>query len=400
VPDSATTPALLTINAGSSSLKVTIYTHDERLTPEVAFEVSRVGLSDSRLHISEPGQPASDEPLDVPNHGVALESCLDHLERSQRYRLAAVGHRVVHGGPHHHRPERITPALLRDLQQLQDIDPTHMPQGLTAIAAVAQRYPAVPQFACFDTAFHHSMPRVAQLYALPRALFDEGIRRYGFHGLSCEYILTTLGGIDRAVARGRLIVAHLGNGASLTAIHEGVSVDTTMGFSPTGGLMMGTRSGDLDPTVMMYLARRNGVTHEALERLVSQESGLLGVSGISHDMRDLLKRRTSSDAAEAVELFCYTARKWIGGLVAVLGGLDTIVFTGGIGEHAAPVRDRICGALLHLGVELDASRNAANASVVSADASRVMVRVMKTEEDLMIARHVRRLLASKETAHD
>src|SRR6185295_12931968 len=238
--------------------------------------------------------------------------------------------------------------------------------------------------------FHRSMSRVAQMYPLPPALAEAGVIRYGFHGLSCEFIVQALQAIDARAARGRIIIAHLGNGASLTAVHEGLSVDTTMGFTPAGGIMMGTRSGDLDPGVLVHLVDAQGASPAALNRLVNHEAGLLGVSGLSGDMRDLLGKESSDPhAADAITLFCYLARKSVGALAAVLGGLDTLIFTAGIGEHAAPVRERICQGLEFLGLELDAERNARHAPIISRDGSRVVVRVMQTDEDLMIARHVR-----------
>jgi len=237
------------------------------------------------------------------------------------------------------------------------------------------------------------MPRVSQQYPLPRSTWDAGVRRYGFHGLSCESIVSGVREIDAQAARGRMLIAHLGNGASVTAVHNLASVDTTMGFSPTGGLMMGTRSGDLDPTVLTYLARSGSCTLEELEHLVTAEAGLLGVSGVSSDMQDLLSRADSADARDAIALYCYTARKHIGAMAAALNGIDTMVFTGGIGEHASAIRAGICTGLEHLGVALDAEANAASRPVISRANAAVTVRVMKADEDLIIARHVRRLLA-------
>ena len=254
----------------------------------------------------------------------------------------------------------VSDTLLTDLHRLAAIDPTHMPQALEAIDTMTHEYPAVAQVACFDTAFHRTMPLAAQRYALPAWTADAGVRRYGFHGLSCEFVLSTLDRLDPPAASGRLLIAHLGNGASVTAVERRASVDTTMGFSPTGGLMMGTRSGDVDPTVLTYLGETRHMEMSALQRLVNDKSGLLGVSGLSADMRDLLVRRDSEAAADAVELFCYTARKHIGAMAAVLDGVDTLVFTGGIGEHASVVRAAICRSLGHLGVHIDEKRNAAN----------------------------------------
>ena len=307
-----------------------------------------------------------------------------------------MGHRVVYGGVRHRQPKTITPSLIAELRALTAIDPDHMPQTIAMIEEMERLYPGARAFACFDSGFHHTMPRVAQMYPLPWSFFDEGVVRYGFHGLSCEYIRDELKAVAPADAGGRVIVAHLGYGASMTAIAEGTSVDTTMGFSPTGGLAMGTRSGDLDPSVVLYLMSREDASVDAVRGVVNRQSGLLGLSGISGDMRDLLAREAvDTHAADAIALFCYSARKFLGSLVAVLGGLDTIVFTGGIGEHAASIRERICAGLGCFGIELDAGRNATHEPVISSDLSRVVVRVMNTDEELMIARQVRRLLASE-----
>jgi acetate kinase len=270
-----------------------------------------------------------------------------------------------------------------------------LPSAIQGIEAVAARFPGLPQVACFDTAFHRRMPEMAQRFPLSRDLWHEGIRRYGFHGLSYEYIAATLG----AAAQGRLVIAHLGNGASLAAVLNGQPLDTTMGFTPTGGLMMGTRSGDLDPGLLIHLMHEKGHDAGQLDALVNHQAGLLGVSGISPDMKTLLEQREREPhAAQAVELFCYQLRKHIGALTAVLGGLDTLVFTGGIGERAAPVRWEVCRGLAYLGIDLDAQKNAVHAEVISTPGSICTVRVTPTNEDLMIARHTRTLLFSTATA--
>lgn len=383
--------ALLTVNTGSSSVKVAVYVNDPVLARRARASVERIGGSEARLKAESPSG-SRNEAIPAPDHDAALRACLDSLNEALAFTLDAVGHRIVHGGPDHSQPERITTPLLSGLRELEPIDPAHMPQALAAIDSIARRHPSIPQFACFDTAFHRSMPPVARRYPLPPWTFEAGVRRYGFHGLSCEFIVSALGEIDRPALDGHVLIAHLGNGASVTAVARGLSVDTTMGFSPCGGLMMGTRSGDLDPTVLTYVARTRGYDADRLQRLVNEESGLLGVSGSTSDMRDLLEQAGSGAAAEAVELYCYVARKHFGALAAALGGVDTIVFTGGIGEHAPPVRERICRGLEYLGVRLDPERNDANDAVISRQESRVAVRVMPTDEDLVIARHVRRLL--------
>jgi acetate kinase len=282
--------------------------------------------------------------------------------------------------------------LLADLRRLVAFAPLHLPSAIQGIEAVAARFPGLPQVACFDTAFHSGMPEVAQRFPLPRDLWQEGIRRYGFHGLSYEYIVATLG----SAALGRMVIAHLGNGVSLAAVHDGQPRDTTMGFTPAGGLVMGTRSGDLDPGVLTYLMHARNYDADQIEDLVNEQSGLLGVSGISPDMKTLLEQREREPrAAQAVEIFCYQLRKHIAAMSAVLGGLDTLVFTGGIGERAAPVRWEVCLGLAHLGIEVDPERNSAHAEVISTSSSGCKVRVIPTNEDLMVARHTRRLLFAK-----
>jgi acetate kinase len=388
---------ILTVNAGSSSLKVACYVLRDTPRRTFAMEAERIGRPGSRMRISADGGPAVDEARSLDDHASAFRALVDWA-RQHQVDLApdAIGHRLVHGGQAHRDPERLTAGVLADLDALAPIDPDHLPQALAVVRAVSDAFPDVPQVACFDTAFHQSMPDVARQYPLPpETSSGVDVIRYGFHGLSCEFIVGALAAFDAAAARGRLVIAHLGNGASLTAVRDGTSVDTTMGFSPTGGIMMGTRSGDLDPGVLLYLQRGRGLSADALNRLVNHEAGLAGVSGTSGDMRDLLARESHDPrAAAAVALFCYLARKALGGLVAALGGLDTLVFTGGIGEHAAPVRARIAAGFEFLGLALDPDRNARDEPVISRPDSHVVVRVMETNEDLVIARHTQRLLAS------
>lgn len=389
---------ILTINAGSSSLKAALYDMDRTERVTLACQVERIGQSGSQMRIVDGGRvKLLDRTADLDSHESAARAFLEWLQHQQaEVAPSAVGHRLVHGGSTHRAPHILTPDVMDDLQELVPLDPDHLPQALAVIRVATEAYPAIPQVACFDTSFHRSMSRVAQMYPLPPRFGDAGVIRYGFHGLSCEFIVQALRAIDTGAAQGRIIIAHLGNGASLTAVREGVSVDTTMGFTPTGGIMMGTRSGDLDPGVLLHLLEAQGMQGTALNRLVNHEAGLLGVSGLSGDMRDLLGKESSDPrAADAVTLFCYLARKSVGALVAALGGVDTLIFTAGIGEHSAPIRERICEGLEFLGFELDAERNARHAPIVSRDGSRVVVRVMKTDEDLMIARHVRHLLSAK-----
>jgi acetate kinase len=393
---------ILTINTGSSSLKAALYDMDteERLT--ISAQAERIGLSESRIHIvAAGGAPLLDQALALPDHASALKTLFDWLHGQQLDSgLAAIGHRVVHGGSRCHQPQPVDENLMQTLRELSAIDPDHLPQAISAIRAAQQAYPDALQVACFDTAFHRSMPRVAQLYALPRRFLDAGVIRYGFHGLSYESILSALRAEDASAADGRIIIAHLGNGASMAAIQHGASIETTMGFTPTGGLVMGTRSGDLDPGVLLYLLSIPGMDVAALNSVVNHQAGLLGLSDISADMRDLLDREQEDPrAAEAVALFCYQARKFLGALAVALGGLDTLIFTGGIGEHASPIRQRICEGLDFLGIALDRQRNQAHAPIISRDGGPVVIRIMPTNEDLMIARHTYHLLLQGSTSH-
>ncbi len=387
---------LLTINTGSSSLKAALYEMDQAERLNLAVQADRIGLPDSRIRITDAqGKPLLEQQRVVNDHESALQAFFDWLQKhAPDKELDAVGHRVVHGGSRYSAPQLIDGELVHTLQELVPIDPNHLPQAISAIQTVTHLHPNLPQVACFDTAFHRTMPRVAQMFALPRTYWDAGVVRYGFHGLSYEYIMQELRAQDSTAARGRVVIAHLGNGASMAAVRDGIGIDTTMGFTPTGGLVMGTRTGDLDPGVLLYLLESQGMNPAALNTVVNRQSGLLGVSGTSADMHDLLDKAPSDEhAAEAVDLFCYQAKKFLGAFAAVLGGLDTLIFTGGIGEHAAPVRGRICEGLAFLGIALDEERNNAHAPVISRDGAPAVVRVMKTNEDVMIARHTYRLVS-------
>jgi acetate kinase len=329
------------------------------------------------------------------DHAAAIVSLMTWLQgRIGHDTLIAVGHRVVHGGSKYWEPQRITPEMIGELRRLSPFDPEHLPEEILFIEAFHRRFPNLPQIACFDTAFHHDLPRVARLLAIPRRYEAQGVRRYGFHGLSYAYLMQELEHLAGAkAANARIILAHLGNGASMAAVLDGRSIDTSMAFTPAAGLVMGTRSGDVDPGLVAFLARSEQMTAPQFDRMVNHESGLLGISETSADMRDLLARETDDvRAAEAVALFCYQVKKWIGAFAAALGGVDTLVFAGGIGENAPPVRARICEGLGFLGIELSVSRNAVTAPVISTDASRVVVRVIRTDEELMIAKMVCRVL--------
>jgi acetate kinase len=385
-------PRILTINGGSSSIKFAVFEAGESLRRILEGEVERIGLPEATFAVKGWNQTDNFSRLvAAPDHTVAVGILMDWIEeRIRRGELTAVGHRVVHGGPKYSKPQRITAEMVDELRQLTPFDPEHMPEEILLTEAFHRRFPDLPQVACFDTDFHHDLPRVARLLPIPRRYEAQGIRRYGFHGLSYAFLmreLARLGGT--AAAQGRVILAHLGNGASLAAVRDGKSIDTSMSFTPTAGVPMSTRSGDLDPGLVWYLARTEKMSDKQFNEMVNFQSGLLGVSETSSDMHDLLDHETQDvRAAEAVALFCYQIKKWIGAFAAALGGLDTLVFAGGIGEKAPVVRARICDGLGFLGIELEEKRNVANEGVISIDASRVNVRVIRTDEELMIAETV------------
>jgi len=385
---------ILTINCGSSTLKFELFEAADVEQSVARGVVDRIGGRGSAELIGGGGERTLRSSA-AADHGGAAHQAIRLLDSSGLLGgLDAVGHRVVHGGARFSGPVLLDAGAEYAIEELAELAPLHNGPALAAIRAIREALgPEMPQVATFDTAFHSRMSRVAQLFALPRWLADEGVLRYGFHGLSYEYVMGELHALDPEAAAGRVIIAHLGNGASMVAVRGGVGVDTTMGFTPTGGLVMGTRSGDLDPGVLLYLLEK-GLSPPQLGDLVNKQAGLLGVSERSADMRDLLGREANdSRAAEAISLFCYQAKKFLGALVAALGGLDTLVFTGGIGEHAAPVRWRICEGLEFFGIRLDPYRNAEHAPVISRDGTRVAVRVIPTDENLMVARHTRRLVA-------
>jgi acetate kinase len=361
---------VLSVNSGSSSLKSALFELDAESTRELARVTQPVRSGD---------------------YTAAVEAAIASFNEKALPSPGAAGHRVVHGGPRHVEPTIVDDGVLADLRELVPFAPLHMPAAIAGIDAIAARWD-IPQVACFDTAFHHRMPVIAQRLPLPESLWDDGVRRYGFHGLSYEYVVDALGPDEL----GRAVIAHLGNGASMAAVHEGRSLDTTMAFTPAAGLVMSTRPGDLDPGVAVYLLREKGYDADRLEELIDRESGLIALSGGTSDMQALLEARDhDAKAALAVDAFCYQARKHVGALDAVLGRLDTLVFTGGIGEKAAAVRAEICSGLQHLGVELDEERNERHAHVISTTASDCVVRVVRTDEDLVIARHTAALVTSR-----
>jgi acetate kinase len=384
---------ILTINGGSSSIKFALYEAGEPLKRGLYGAVDRIGLTGTNLTFHDAdGKPAASRQLVAPDHKSAANFLMDWLEEQNSFgSVGAVGHRVVHG-MQHTAPEVVTQELLDELHRISPNDPDHLPREIELIETFRQRHPKLPQVACFDTAFHQTMPRVAKLLPIPRHFDAKGIQRYGFHGLSYAYLMEELARLgDPAASKGRVILAHLGNGASMAAVRDGKSMDTSMCFTPTAGLVMSTRSGDLDPGLAPYLARTEQMTTKQFYEMVNHKSGLLGVSETSSDMRDLLNHEKQDvRAGEAVALFCYQAKKWIGAYAAALGGLDSFVFSGGIGENAPRVRARICEGLSHLDIELNETRNMKNAGVISKDGSRVPVRVIRTDEELMIARSVLR----------
>ena len=385
-------PHILTINGGSSSIKFALFEFGDSLHRMLEGGIDRIGLPDATLQVKglNPAGNIS-RSIAAADRTVAIGILMDWLEEHcARDALTAVGHRIVHGGPNYSQPQRITPAMLEELHRISSFDPEHLPEEIQLTEALHHRFPDLPQVACFDTAFHHDLPRVAQMLAIPRRYEAQGVRRYGFHGLSYEFLMAELSRLDgTAAAQGRVILAHLGNGASLAAVHHGKPVDTSMSFTPTAGVPMSTRSGDLDPGLLGYLARTEQMSVKQFNRMVHFQSGLLGISETSADMRDLLDRELEDmRAAEAIALFCYQVKKWIGAFAAALGGVDTLVFAGGIGENAPTVRSRICDGLGFLGIKLNEGRNVANQGVISLETSRVNVRVMPTDEAFTIAKSV------------
>jgi acetate kinase len=384
---------VLCLNAGSSSLKFALYDpHDlENIVMQGAAEM--IGLRNSRLRIEIRGRSFRDQEVALPTHEKAVQELLAALNHSPLPTPLACVHRVVHGGPRLTEPVLITEKIKNELESLVPLAPLHLPNELAVIQATARAYPDISQIACFDTAFHQRMPAIAKRLPLPRHLWEQGVRRYGFHGLSYESIVSQLG----QNLSGRSIIAHLGNGCSMVALKDSLPQDTTMGLTPTGGLMMGTRSGDLDPGVVFYLLRNSASQADdpvrQVERILNDESGLFGVSGISRNMEDLL-RSESASAEEAIQLFCYCAKKCIGSLYSVLGGLDTLVFAGGIGENSATLRKQLCEELSFLNIRINPIQNESNSPIISEKNSSCIVRVVHTDENLVMARHAVSLLSS------
>lgn len=381
---------ILSINGGSSSIKFAVFDVNDKLKRVIEGVIKRIGQSDAILCVK--GFNAVDNfsrPVAAPEYKAAVDVLIDWIEaRGLIDALKSVGHRVVHGGPKYFRPQRIDAAMIEDLRKYRSFDPDHMPEELLLIETFHLRFPDLLQVACFDTAFHHDLPRVAKMLPIPRRYEALGVRRYGFHGISYEFLmgeLTRLAGSK--TSQGRIILAHLGSGASLAAVLNGKSIDTTMSFTPTAGVPMSTRSGDLDPGIVWYLACSESLDAKRFNIMVNTESGLLGISETSSDMQDLLEKESKDvRAAEAVALFCYEVKKRVGAYAAALGGLDTLVFSGGIGENASAIRTGICKGLAFLGISLDKEQNSENGDVISSSDSRVTVRVIRTDEEWMIAK--------------
>lgn len=386
---------VLTINGGSSSIKFALYEMEETLKQLFYGEIENISTKNAVLNFGDASAGKKNTlNINTVDYDESVNQLIDWLELQEGFTsVKAIGHRIVHG-MQRTAPEKITAKLLDDLKQICPYDPEHLPLEIKLIEIFAKRYPKLVQVACFDTSFHSTMPLVAKLLPIPKKYFAMGIQRYGFHGLSYAYLMQELERIDgKETATGKIILAHLGNGASLAAVKEGKCIDTSMGFTPASGLVMGTRTGDLDPGVAWYLMQVEKFTAKQFNRLINHESGLLGISETSSDMRKLIKNKnTNSCAAHAFNLFCYQTKKYIGAYIAALEGLDTLVFSAGIGEHSPEVRSQICDGLQFLGIKLDKIKNRDNEPIISTDKSKVTVRVMRTNEQLMIARMVCDLL--------
>ncbi|MEO7490797.1 MAG: acetate/propionate family kinase [Ferruginibacter sp.] len=386
---------ILAINGGSSSIKFALFKTGNSLKQLFNGAIENIGTQKATLNFSNTiDQQKNSIDIEAADHDQAANHLIDWLEKQEHFdSIKAIGHRIVHGMDHTE-PELVTDDLLNELKKISAFDPEHLPEEIKLIEVFKKRHPAIKQIACFDTSFHTSMPVVAKLLSIPRRYFEMGIQRYGFHGLSYAYLVEELKRVaGEEAAKGKIILAHLGSGASLAAVKHGKSLDTSMGFTPTSGLPMGTRTGDLDPGVAWYLMQCEKLGPKKFNHLINHESGLLGISETNSDMRELMKiEDTDHRAKEAIELFCYQTKKWIGSFTTVLGGLDTLVFSGGIGEHSPEVRSKICDNLEFLGLELDEIKNINNEAIISTEKSKVKVRVITTNEDVMIARLVNDIL--------
>ena len=387
---------VLAINAGSSSIKFALFKTGEGMRRSLDGQIA--GIASAKAHFTVEGDGLAtnfSRSVAADDHAAAVQLLLDWIEeQGVAPQLSAIGHRIVHGGPNYYEAQRVTVEMIAELRRLELFDPQHLPQEILLLEDFQQRFPKLPQVACFDTAFHHDLPRVAQVLPIPRKYEANGVRRYGFHGLSYAFLMEELERVaGKDAAHGKIVLAHLGSGASLAAVENRKPIDTSMSFSPAAGVPMSTRSGDLDPGLAWYLAQTEQMSPKQFHEMVNQRSGLLGMSETTSNMQELLQREGEDPrAAEAINVFCYSIKKWIGSFAAALGGLDSLVFAGGIGEKAPMIRARICQGLGFLGLELNQERNAKNAALVSTDASRVDVRVIRTDEELMITKSVVRLL--------
>ncbi len=382
---------ILAINGGSSSIKFALFKAGNSLEQLFNGEIENIGTEKAKLNFNNAtDQQKNSLDIKASDHDQAANHLIDWLEKQKHFdSVKAIGHRIVHGMKHT-KPELIGDDLLAELKKISAFDPEHLPEEIKLIEVFSKRYPSLKQIACFDTSFHTSMPIVARLLSIPRRFYEKGIQRYGFHGLSYAYLLEELKRVaGEETAKGKIILAHLGSGASLAAVKDGKSIDTSMGFTPTSGLMMGSRTGDLDPGAAWYLMQFEKLNPKQFSHLINHESGLLGISETSSDIRELMKIEDIDErAAEAIELFCYQTKKWVGSFAAALGGLDVLVFSGGIGEHSPEVRSKICDGLEFIGIEIDEIQNMNNEPVISTEKSKVKVRVIKTNEELMIAKLV------------
>ncbi len=387
-------PFILTINGGSSSIKFALYIGGEELQQIRSGTITNIGSEDAAFTIKEvDDNNSSKQKIKASNFHEAMISFIDWLEKQEWFEhIKAIGHRVVHGMKHT-APEVISDDLIEELNSIRNYDPDHLPAELEIIQMIKQKHPNLLQVACFDTAFHTTIPAVAKKFAIPKKYYGEGIQRYGFHGISYSYLMQELKQKNEAEASGKIILAHLGSGASLAAVKDGKCIDTSMGFTPAGGIVMSTRSGDLDPGVAWFFMQK-GMDAKAFNDLINHQSGLLGISGISADMQTLLQqKKENTNAALAIDIFCYQIKKFIGAYIAVLGGLDTLVFSGGIGEHSPIIRSRICAAFEYAGIHVNEESNNKNEWLISDNRSNVKVHVIPTNEELMIARFVYNIVA-------
>jgi len=382
---------ILVINGGSSSIKFALYDMAENFIKIFSGQIKRIGLNGPEFTVINNIREKNEIKIDAKNFTEAAEVLIEWLKKQKDFeQVICIGHRIVHGMKHT-QAEIIDEDLLNEINQISDYDPDHLPAEIEMVRLFKNEFPSLMQVACFDTAFHTTIPAVAKTFALPKRYYEEGIRRYGFHGISYSYLMQEIKDQNEAEANGKIILAHLGNGASLAAVKEGKCIDTSMGFTPAGGIPMSTRSGDLDPGVAWYLMQK-GMNAKDFNNLINHQSGLLGISGVSSNMQDLLRlEKENKDAALAIEVFCYHIKKYIGAYIAVLGGLDTLVFSGGIGENAPAIRERICNDLGYLNINLNEEKNNKNSRHISNDDDHVKVYVIPTNEEFMIAETAGRL---------